>query len=129
MGLPLPSALPPRRRYVYDPSVRLMSNVLGSWADSLDHLVHLLVAFVLALPIGWNRARTGTQRRSSYIPTGCDGQLRPRADRDLRPRTRCAESREYPAGVSSLASASSVRVPSLDRVTSRPAMPPRPAFG
>jgi putative Mg2+ transporter-C (MgtC) family protein len=35
-----------------------VSNVLGIWSDSLDHLVHLLVAFVLALPIGWNRART-----------------------------------------------------------------------
>ena len=35
-----------------------MSQVLGIWSDSLDHLVHLLVAFVLALPIGWNRART-----------------------------------------------------------------------
>jgi putative Mg2+ transporter-C (MgtC) family protein len=31
--------------------------MLGNWNDSLDHLVHLLVAFVLALPIGWNRAR------------------------------------------------------------------------
>jgi putative Mg2+ transporter-C (MgtC) family protein len=31
--------------------------VLGIWSDSLDHLVHLLVAFVLALPIGWHRAR------------------------------------------------------------------------
>ena len=29
----------------------------GNWNDSLDHLVHLLVAFALALPIGWNRAR------------------------------------------------------------------------
>jgi putative Mg2+ transporter-C (MgtC) family protein len=35
-----------------------MPNVFGIWSDSLDHLVHLLVAFVLALPIGWNRART-----------------------------------------------------------------------
>jgi putative Mg2+ transporter-C (MgtC) family protein len=35
-----------------------VSNVLGIWSDSLDHLVHLLVAFILALPIGWNRART-----------------------------------------------------------------------
>jgi putative Mg2+ transporter-C (MgtC) family protein len=35
-----------------------VSKVLGIWSDSLDHLVHLLVAFVLALPIGWNRART-----------------------------------------------------------------------
>jgi putative Mg2+ transporter-C (MgtC) family protein len=34
-----------------------MPGVLGNWADSLDHLVHLLVAFALALPIGWNRAR------------------------------------------------------------------------
>ena len=31
--------------------------MLGDWSDSLDHLVHLLVAFLLALPIGWNRAR------------------------------------------------------------------------
>ena len=31
--------------------------MLGVWSDSFDHLVHLLVAFVLALPIGWNRAR------------------------------------------------------------------------
>jgi putative Mg2+ transporter-C (MgtC) family protein len=31
--------------------------MLGIWSDSLDHLVHLLVAFVLALPIAWNRAR------------------------------------------------------------------------
>jgi putative Mg2+ transporter-C (MgtC) family protein len=35
-----------------------VSKVLGIWGDSLDHLVHLLVAFALALPIGWNRART-----------------------------------------------------------------------
>ena len=34
-----------------------MPSVLGIWSDSLDHLVHLLVAFILALPIGWNRAR------------------------------------------------------------------------
>jgi putative Mg2+ transporter-C (MgtC) family protein len=31
--------------------------MLGVWTDSLDHLVHLVVAFILALPIGWNRAR------------------------------------------------------------------------
>jgi putative Mg2+ transporter-C (MgtC) family protein len=31
--------------------------ILGLWGDSLDHLVHLAVAFLLALPIGWNRAR------------------------------------------------------------------------
>ena len=34
-----------------------MPGVLGDWSDGFDHLVHLLVAFVLALPIGWNRAR------------------------------------------------------------------------
>lgn len=33
-----------------------MPSVLGIWSDSLDHLIHLLVAFILALPIGWNRA-------------------------------------------------------------------------
>jgi putative Mg2+ transporter-C (MgtC) family protein len=32
-------------------------NVFGVWDDSLEHLVHLLVAFLLALPIGWNRSR------------------------------------------------------------------------
>src|SRR5712671_4761765 len=31
--------------------------MFGVWTDSLDHLVHLLVAFILALPIGWNRGR------------------------------------------------------------------------
>jgi putative Mg2+ transporter-C (MgtC) family protein len=31
--------------------------MLGVWTHSLDHLVHLLVAFVLALPIGWHRGR------------------------------------------------------------------------
>ena len=31
--------------------------MLGNWDDSLDHLVHLLVAFILALPIGWHRGR------------------------------------------------------------------------
>ena len=31
--------------------------MFGNWSNSLDHLVHLLVAFVLALPIGWHRAR------------------------------------------------------------------------
>ena len=34
-----------------------MPSTFGLWGDGLDHLVHLLVAFVLALPIGWNRAR------------------------------------------------------------------------
>jgi hypothetical protein len=29
-----------------------VSQVFGIWSDSLDHLVHLLVAFVLALPMG-----------------------------------------------------------------------------
>jgi putative Mg2+ transporter-C (MgtC) family protein len=32
-------------------------SLFGDWSDSLEHLVHLLVAFLLALPIGWNRAR------------------------------------------------------------------------
>lgn len=34
-----------------------MLSLFGDWSDSLEHLVHLLVAFLLALPIGWNRAR------------------------------------------------------------------------
>jgi putative Mg2+ transporter-C (MgtC) family protein len=31
--------------------------MFGVWSHSLEHLVHLLVAFVLALPIGWHRSR------------------------------------------------------------------------
>ncbi|HEY1260888.1 MAG TPA: MgtC/SapB family protein [Stellaceae bacterium] len=34
-----------------------MPAVFGGWSESFGHLVHLLVAFLLALPIGWNRAR------------------------------------------------------------------------
>lgn len=33
-----------------------MPSFLGLWDHSLDHLVHLVVAFALALPIGWHRA-------------------------------------------------------------------------
>jgi putative Mg2+ transporter-C (MgtC) family protein len=32
-------------------------SIFGLWGDSLDHLVHLLVAFTLALPIGWHGTR------------------------------------------------------------------------
>ncbi len=35
----------------------LMASMFGEWGDSGSHLVHLLAAFLLALPIGWNRAR------------------------------------------------------------------------
>jgi putative Mg2+ transporter-C (MgtC) family protein len=31
--------------------------MFGIWNHSVEHLVHLVVAFILALPIGWNRAR------------------------------------------------------------------------
>ena len=34
-----------------------MPSIFGQWNDSLDHFVHLVVAFLLALPIGWNRSR------------------------------------------------------------------------
>lgn len=34
-----------------------MANLLGTWSDSPEHIVRLLAAFVLALPIGWNRSR------------------------------------------------------------------------
>src|SRR6516165_2833162 len=39
------------------PHIRLGAAMLGNWSNSVDHLVHLLVAFILALPIGWHRAR------------------------------------------------------------------------
>src|SRR5215472_13350936 len=57
MGLSLPPPLPSRRGHVHDAQIRLGSAMLGNWNDSLDHLVHLLVAFILALPIGWHRSR------------------------------------------------------------------------
>jgi putative Mg2+ transporter-C (MgtC) family protein len=58
-----------------------VSSVLGIWNDSFDHLVHLLIAFILALPIGW----TG---RGCSAALGCapSRELRPRTNRDLRPR-------------------------------------------
>jgi putative Mg2+ transporter-C (MgtC) family protein len=34
-----------------------MPDLFGRWNDSGEHLLHLLVAFLLALPIGWNRSR------------------------------------------------------------------------
>jgi putative Mg2+ transporter-C (MgtC) family protein len=34
-----------------------MSSLLGNWTDFPEHIVHLLVAFALALPIAWNRER------------------------------------------------------------------------
>jgi hypothetical protein len=34
--------------------------MLGIWADSLDHLVHLVVALIDALWIGWNRERAAS---------------------------------------------------------------------
>jgi putative Mg2+ transporter-C (MgtC) family protein len=40
--------------------------MLGNWSNSLDHLVHLLVAFILALPIGWHRA---LEERSAGLRT------------------------------------------------------------
>ena len=40
--------------------------MFGVWSDGLEHFVHLLAAFLLALPIGWNRARA---ERSAGIRT------------------------------------------------------------
>jgi putative Mg2+ transporter-C (MgtC) family protein len=57
VGISLPSALPPRCRNVHDAQIRLKAGIFGQWNDSGEHLLHLLVAFLLALPIGWNRSR------------------------------------------------------------------------
>ena len=43
-----------------------MSSLFGNWADAPEHLIHLVVAFLLALPIGWNRER---EDRSAGIRT------------------------------------------------------------
>jgi putative Mg2+ transporter-C (MgtC) family protein len=40
-----------------------MPSIFGLWGDSLDHLVHLLIPFILALPVGWHRARA--ERRAA----------------------------------------------------------------
>jgi putative Mg2+ transporter-C (MgtC) family protein len=40
--------------------------MFGVWDHGLEHLVHLLVAFVLALPIGWHRSR---EEQSACIRT------------------------------------------------------------
>jgi putative Mg2+ transporter-C (MgtC) family protein len=34
-----------------------LTHLLGNWADAPEHIVHLLVAFLLALPIALNRER------------------------------------------------------------------------
>jgi putative Mg2+ transporter-C (MgtC) family protein len=59
-----------------------MPSIFGIWTDSLDHFVHLLVAYLPALPIGWHRAR-GTRRRFAHVSLGCDRQLRSGADGDI----------------------------------------------
>ena len=43
-----------------------MSNPFGNWADAPDHLIHLAVAFALAVPIGANREH---EDRSAGIRT------------------------------------------------------------
>jgi hypothetical protein len=58
-------------------------SIFGLWGDSLDHLVHLLMAFVLALPIGWHRAREEQSAGLRTFPLVCDGQLRSGADCDI----------------------------------------------
>ena len=40
--------------------------MFGVWSHSLEHVVHLLVAFLLSLPIGWHQAR---EQRSACIRT------------------------------------------------------------
>lgn len=35
-------------------------NIDIAWSDALSNLVHLVVAYLLVLPVGWNRERGGT---------------------------------------------------------------------
>jgi len=103
-----------------------VSKVLGIWSDSLDHLVRLLVAFVLALPIGWNRARpvrSAGFRTFPLVAMASCGLVQT-AISILGP-----DAPSHANILQGIASASSVRVTSSNKVTSRPAMPPRPAFG
>jgi uncharacterized membrane protein YhiD involved in acid resistance len=39
------------------PLIQIKEHSCRTTSESLDHLVHLLAAFVLAVPVGWNRAR------------------------------------------------------------------------
>jgi len=57
-----------------------MMSSMNLW-EVLSHVINLVVAYVLALPIGWNRER---EERSAGIRT-FNGRLRLRAGRDRRP--------------------------------------------
>ena len=45
-----------------------MANMFGNWADAPTHIVHLLVAFVLVLPIAWDRERTDSSAGLRTFP-------------------------------------------------------------
>jgi putative Mg2+ transporter-C (MgtC) family protein len=68
--------------------------MFGEWGYSLGHLVHLLAAFLLALPIGWNRPHRAW-RRDSHLPAGGDGELRLCPDRDFGPGRGCRDPSQH----------------------------------
>src|SRR5215813_11406731 len=84
----------------------MMPSFLGQWGATLDHFVHLLVAFVLALPIGWHRAREEQSAGLRTFPLvamrvapWCSHQsrwLRERLHLPLRPPS--VEVRRHPGG-------------------------------
>ena len=50
----------------------------GNWADIPSHLIHLIVAFVLALPAGWDREhseRSAGLRTFSLVAVGSCGYI------------------------------------------------------
>ena len=101
-----------------------MPSIFGLWGDSLDHLVHLLVAFVLALPIGWHRAReeqSAGLRTFPLVAMASCGLVQT-----------AISVFEVDAAVNAnimQASVSSVRAQSSDKVISLLVTRPRPAFG
>jgi hypothetical protein len=63
-----------------------MPGIFGLWGDSLDHLAHLLVAFILALPNWVASCARGAACQHPHLSPRRDGQLRPGPDRYIGDR-------------------------------------------
>ena len=74
-----------------------MPNMFGEWSDGLGHPVHLLAAFLLALPIGWNRnrAKRGAGIRTFPVAMASCGFVQ---TGDFGPGRVSGDPGQYPAG-------------------------------
>src|SRR5262249_15419481 len=104
-----------------------MPSIFGLWDDSLDHLVHLVTAFLLALPIGWHRAReeqSAGLRTFPLVAIASCALVQTAISVFGADATVNANILQW-----SPASASSARAQSSDNVISPWVTRPRPAFG